>query len=192
MEAERTSSSEEEDEDWESQSELRSLSSVNKTEHLCPFHFKNFDGFCLTCNTLICIDCIFEKHKTHDFHQLDKARAKAAQDLQKMKMKIESYRDDCIHRLKMAQSSQAELKKGFEQRAIEVKTIMNELRRFIMTREAKLEENLKKEFDACIEDNLFNIQALEKELLKYDSALASINYNNSQEDLRLLGKTYMT
>lgn len=189
LEAERTSSSEEEDEDdeTESQSDVQSLSSINKSENLCPFHFKSFDGFCLTCNMLICIDCIFEKHKSHDFYQLDKARAKANQDMQKMKMKVEGMREDCWSRLKQARAAQSELKKGFEQRVLEVKTVMNEMRRFILAREHKLEENLKKEFDRCIENNDFNVQILEKELLKYDSTLASINFNSSQADLRLLG-----
>lgn len=185
LEVEKTSSSDEDES--ESESDMQSMTSINKTEHLCPIHFKNFDGFCLSCNTLICIDCIFEKHKTHDFYQLDKARTKACQDLQKMKMRVESLRDDCHNRLKQAQSAQTDLKKGFEQRLLEIKTVMNELRRFILSRETKLEEALKRDFDQCIDNNHSNIQILEKELLKYDSTLASINYNRSQEDIRMLG-----
>lgn len=191
MEMEKSSESEEEsDEDNEEDSalEAQSLSSINKSENLCPLHFKNFDGYCLSCNMLICIDCIFEKHKTHDFHQLEKARERASNDMTKMKLRIEGMRDDCLQRLKFATSAQTDMGAGLEQRMIELKTVMNELRRYIMTREQKLEEQIKREFEKCKEDNMANIQLLEKESLKISSLLSAISFNLVQDDMRFLGK----
>lgn len=194
MEVQASSQSEEEeddeddDEEEDSRADLHSMTSMNKSENICPLHFKPFDGFCLTCNCLICIDCIFEKHKSHDFHQLEKARDRAATDLSKIRMKVESLKDDCFHCLRTAKNSQKDLESGLEQRLIEVKTVMNELRRFIMAREQKLEENLKNEFEVCREAISSNIGLLEKESMKLSSVLSAIDYHVSQGDIRFLGK----
>ena len=92
-----------------------------------------------------------------------------------MKMKVESLKEECIKRLKQARVVQSDLDKGLEERLLEVKAVMNDLRRFIMTREHTLEEELKSIFEECIENSDINIKNLEKELVKYDSALAAIN-----------------
>lgn len=191
MELEESSQSEDEDDDAEddSRTELYSISSMNKSENICPVHFKPFDGFCLSCTCLICIDCIYEKHKSHDFHQLDKARDRAATDLSKVRMKVESMKDDCLHCLRVARNTQTDIEAGLEQRLIEVKTVMNELRRFILAREHKIEDNLRKEFDVCRDSNVRNIGLLEKESMKLGAVLSAIDYNVSQTDIRFLGKS---
>lgn len=39
----------------------------------CQVHQKPIEGFCEKCMRLICVDCVFENHKTHNIYSLNKA-----------------------------------------------------------------------------------------------------------------------
>jgi len=168
-----------------------SLSGINQSEHLCPVHYKAFDGFCLTCKCLICIDCIFEKHKPHDFYPLDKAKERAVADLHKRKLEIEQLRDECAQRLTSARGVQEDISKVLEQRILDVRSIMNEMRRYILLREQKLEEKLTEEFERCREENNTRILGVERDLYKIDTLLSVIQHHTGQSEVKFLGKIWV-
>ena len=52
------------EESWEPESRSSQI------EGLCEQHGKTLDGYCRDCEVLICIECIFQKHRNHDIHSL--------------------------------------------------------------------------------------------------------------------------
>lgn len=44
----------------------------SQTNIVCECHYKQYDGYCESCNQLICVECIFEEHKTHDIYNIEK------------------------------------------------------------------------------------------------------------------------
>lgn len=180
---EEESSEEEEEDPFDRHSE----SEVNKSDLLCTAHCKGFEGFCLTCKALICLDCIFEKHKSHDFVPLDKAKDRVSSELAKKQLELEGAREECLQRLGSVKAFQEELAAAFEKKLLEARTLMNELRRYIMLREQKLEEKIREEFDRSREENRGLVLAAEKELHKVDSVIASLKHHSTQRDIRYLG-----
>lgn len=182
--SEEEESSEEEEED---PFEQQSASGATGSDLLCAAHCKGFEGFCLTCKSLLCLDCIFEKHKSHDFMPLDKAKDRVANEMAKRQLELEGAREDFLQRLNAARAWKAELAAAFEKKLLEVRTLMNDLRRYIMLREQRLEEKVKEEFDRCKEDCHGLVLAAEKDLHKIDSVIASLKHHSTQRDIRYLG-----
>ena len=180
---EEESSEEEEEEPFDRRSESES----NRSELLCAAHCKGFEGFCLTCKALICLDCIFEKHKPHDFLPLDKARDRVASELGKKQLELEAAREECLQRLGAVKAFQEELGAALEKKQLEARTLMNELRRYIMLREQRLEELIREDFARRAEEARGLLLAAEKELHRLDSVLAALKHNASVRDLRCLG-----
>ena len=177
------SSDDEEDDPFDK----NSITEINQSDVLCAAHFKGYEGYCLTCNILICLDCIFEKHKTHDFVPLEKAKERISNELGKKQLELEGNREECLQRLSTVKSFQEDLTSSYEKKVVEIRTVMNEIRRYLMIREQKLEEKVKEDFQRCREENSALVSKAEKDLHKIDSMISTIKHHTSRNSIMFLG-----
>lgn len=170
----------------EGEGESWTASSLAPSSRLCGAHSKPLDGFCLTCGELVCIDCIFQTHKTHDFQPLGQARERVAGEIHRDLLGLEGEREEVAQRLKAARASQQGLDQQLEQRLSEARAGINELRRYLLLREKALEKKVVQDFEQHRQDKAAEVDRAEKELNKISSAISSARNHMVQADVPFL------
>lgn len=65
---------------------------ILKTKLNCDKHDRKFEHLCLTCDTLVCSDCLTAPHAKHDFCDLSTTVKKAEEDLNVTQAKLQEKR----------------------------------------------------------------------------------------------------
>lgn len=166
----------------------RSVDCPSSDSHeVCGTHGQPFTGFCMSCRTLTCVDCLYAGHKAHDFHPLPRARRLAADALARAKILAEGVREQVANRLTRVRSQVSEADDLEASKLAEMKSIMNQLKRQIMLREKKLEEAIRLEFQNYKQKAQADLGLAQKELVRIDTAVSGAKHLEILDDTRFLG-----
>ncbi|XP_052098328.1 E3 ubiquitin-protein ligase TRIM33-like [Mytilus californianus] len=66
--------------------------SIRINSKMCKFHGKSLSLHCSTCDVLICMDCILEKHNTHKFGDIESIKQRQRQKFEEFTNEIQEVR----------------------------------------------------------------------------------------------------
>ena len=107
-------------------------------------------------------------------------------ELHKKSAELESLRESRLKDLMSAYSYKAELDRGCEQELLAVKSVMNEIRRWLNSREQSLEQDIRKEYENLRCEHKKTSDELEKSIISLDHLLAVFKQQESSASTKLL------
>lgn len=107
--------------------------------------------------------------------------------MQKQVSELESLRESRMKVLMSANSHKAELDRGYEQELLALKSVMNDIRRFLNSRELSLEQEIKRDYENLREEHRKSSERLEKDIIGLDHMFAVFKQQERANSIKILG-----